>query len=56
MTIALPQIMWSGLGRVDRIRVPSPAASTIAETAMGLFYRSRHVARRRVRCGDGPIR
>ena len=34
ITIARPQIMCSGFGRADRIRVPSPAASTIAETAM----------------------
>ena len=32
ITIARPQIMCSGLGRVERIRVPSPAARTIAET------------------------
>ena len=32
ITIARPQIMCSGLGRAERIRVPSPAASTIAET------------------------
>ncbi|MFT6292109.1 MAG: hypothetical protein ACJAR2_002723 [Ilumatobacter sp.] len=30
--MARPQIMCSGLGREDRIRVPSPAANTIAET------------------------
>ena len=34
ITIARPQIMCSGLGRAERIRVPSPAASTIAETVM----------------------
>jgi hypothetical protein len=41
MTMARPQIMWSGFGRDDRIREPSPAASTIAETPMCLFYRNR---------------
>jgi hypothetical protein len=34
-TIARPQIMCSGLGRVERMRVPSPAARTIAETLIG---------------------
>ena len=33
-TIARPQIMCSGLGRAERMRVPSPAARTIAETLM----------------------
>ena len=47
ITIARPQIMCSGLGRADRIRVPSPAASTIAETVMRPFYR---LVRRRT-CG-----
>ena len=40
MTMARPQIMCSGLGRDERIREPSPAASTIAETAMYQFYRT----------------
>ncbi len=42
-TIARPQIMCSGLGRSERIRVPSPAASTIAETLtpLGLPLRGR---------------
>ena len=35
ITIARPHIMCSGLGRVERIRVPSPAARTIAETLIG---------------------
>ena len=34
ITIGRPQIRCSGLGRADRIREPSPAASTIAETVM----------------------
>ena len=34
-TIARPQIRCSGLGRAERIRVPSPAARTIAETLIG---------------------
>ena len=34
-TIARPQIRWSGLGRRERIRVPSPAARTIADTLIG---------------------
>ena len=33
-TIARPQIRCSGLGRAERIRVPSPAARTIADTLM----------------------
>ena len=33
-TIARPQIMCSALGRLERMRVPSPAASTMAETLM----------------------
>jgi hypothetical protein len=32
--------MWSGFGREERILVPSPAARTIAETAMTTFYRA----------------
>src|SRR4051812_25831111 len=45
ITMLRPQIMWSGLGRVERIRAPSPAASTIAETVIRQFYRThcRHV-------------
>ena len=30
-TIGRPQMTWSGFGRSDRIRVPWPAAKTIAE-------------------------
>ena len=40
ITIARPQIMCRGFGRDERIREPSPAASTIAETAMRTFYRN----------------
>jgi hypothetical protein len=29
--MARPQRRWSGFGRVDRIRDPSPAASTTAD-------------------------
>ena len=36
-TMARPQIMCSGLGRVERIRVPSPAARMIALTLMMRF-------------------
>ena len=39
-TIARPQIMWRGLGRADRMRVPSPAASTIAETVIADGFRT----------------
>ena len=38
MTIGRPQIRCSGFGRAERIREPSPAASTIAETVMCPFY------------------
>ncbi len=38
ITIGRPQMRWSGLGRAERILAPSPAARTIAETAMGPFY------------------
>ena len=37
ITIGRPQIRCSGFGRAERMRVPSPAASTIAETVMRPF-------------------
>ena len=37
-TIGRPHSRCSGFGRVDRIRVPSPAASTMADSVMPLFY------------------
>jgi hypothetical protein len=37
MTMGRPQIWCNGFGRADRIREPSPAASTIAETVMEMF-------------------
>ena len=35
LDIALPHSRCSGLGRSERMRVPSPAASTIAERGRG---------------------
>ena len=37
-SIGRPQSRWSGFGRVERMRVPSPAASTMADSVMSLFY------------------
>ena len=37
-SIGRPQSRWRGFGRADLIRVPSPAASTMADSVMVLFY------------------
>ena len=37
-SIGRPHRRWRGFGRVERIRVPSPAASTMADSVMVLFY------------------
>ena len=49
-TIGRPQMRWSGLGRSDRIRVPAPAARTIAETLIGRRAERRMVGRRAATC------
>jgi hypothetical protein len=36
-TIGRPQITWIGFGRSDRMRVPWPAAKTIAEMLTTTF-------------------
>ena len=53
ITIGRPQIRWSGFGRVERIREPSPAASTIAETVMCPFYRTGAPIAGEVHCVPG---
>ena len=40
ITIDRPQMRWRGFGRAERMREPSPAARTMADTPMGVFYRT----------------